>query len=73
MTLEEMNDSLQQEKSDAILKLEQKVDQLTAELVGKDNDLREMNTERDTLRSQVRFTVISVGKADLRELPRTRN
>ena len=65
MTLEEMNQSLQQERSDAILKLEQKVDQLTAELVGKDNDLREMNTEIDTLRSQVRFTVTAVGKADI--------
>ena len=73
MTLEEINESLQQERSDAILKLEQKVDQLTAELVGKDNDLQEMNTERDSLRSQVRFTVISVGEADLRKLPRTRN
>ena len=65
MTLEEMNESLQQEKSDAILKLEQKVDQLTAELVGKDNDRQEMNTEIDRLRSQVRFTVTAVGKADL--------
>ena len=73
MTLEEINESLQQERSDAILKLEQKVDQLTAELVGKDNDLQEMNTERDSLRIQVRFTVISVGIADLRKLPRTRN
>ena len=66
MTLEEMNESLQQEKSDAILKLEQKVDQLTAELVGKDNDRQEMNTEIDRLRSQVRFTVTAVGKADIR-------
>ena len=65
MTLEEINDSLQQEKSDAILKLEQKVDQLTAELVGKDHDRQEMNTEIDRLRSQVRFTVTAVGKADL--------
>ena len=65
MTLEEMNQSLQQERSDAILKLEQKVDQLTAELVGIDNDRQEMNTEIDTLRSQVRFTVTAVGKADL--------
>ena len=65
MTLEEINESLQQERSDAILKLEQKVDQLTAELVGIDNDRQEMNTEIDRLRSQVRFTVTAVGKADI--------